>query len=104
MAKADKDLDFVSIDDSYLDDFNDFTKSSVTTQPQDNTAKDNKRAGAVSDSKDTDATIKDHVFDARAFLKTVPNQPGCYRMYDSKGQVIYVGKARDLKSVCLHTF
>lgn len=97
MAKADKDLDFVSIDDSYLDDFNDFTKSSVTTQPQDNTAKDNKRAGAVSDSKDTDATIKDHVFDARAFLKTVPNQPGCYRMYDSKGQVIYVGKARDLK-------
>lgn len=36
-------------------------------------------------------------FDAQAFLKTVTNQPGVYRMYDTSGTVIYVGKAKDLK-------
>ena len=37
------------------------------------------------------------VFDAPSFLKTVTSQPGVYRMYDSGGTVIYVGKAKDLK-------
>lgn len=37
------------------------------------------------------------LFDSKAFLKTVPNRPGCYRMYDLRNQVIYVGKAKDLK-------
>ena len=37
-------------------------------------------------------------FDYRDFLKTVPGLPGCYRMYNSKGEVIYVGKARNLKN------
>ena len=36
-------------------------------------------------------------FDAKAFLKTVSDQSGVYRMYDDKGEVIYVGKAKDLK-------
>lgn len=36
-------------------------------------------------------------FDAKAFLKTVPNRPGCYRMYNDRQVVIYVGKAKDLK-------
>ncbi|WP_160620629.1 excinuclease ABC subunit UvrC [Mixta intestinalis] len=36
-------------------------------------------------------------FDAKSFLKTVTSQPGVYRMYDSGGTVIYVGKAKDLK-------
>lgn len=36
------------------------------------------------------------VFDAKAFLKTVPHQPGVYRMYGVADQVIYVGKAKDL--------
>lgn len=36
-------------------------------------------------------------FDAKAFLKTVPNRPGCYRMYNDRDVVIYVGKAKDLK-------
>ncbi|UTM58524.1 excinuclease ABC subunit UvrC [Photobacterium sp. CCB-ST2H9] len=36
-------------------------------------------------------------FDAKSFLKTVTNQPGVYRMYDQAGEVIYVGKAKDLK-------
>ncbi|WP_445374566.1 excinuclease ABC subunit UvrC [Photorhabdus tasmaniensis] len=36
-------------------------------------------------------------FDSKTFLKTVTNQPGVYRMYDTSGTVIYVGKAKDLK-------
>ncbi|MDE1942054.1 MAG: excinuclease ABC subunit UvrC [Betaproteobacteria bacterium] len=36
-------------------------------------------------------------FDLAVFLKTLPNQPGVYRMKNAAGEVIYVGKARDLK-------
>ncbi|WP_036774611.1 excinuclease ABC subunit UvrC [Photorhabdus australis] len=36
-------------------------------------------------------------FDSKAFLKSVTSQPGVYRMYDTSGTVIYVGKAKDLK-------
>ncbi len=32
------------------------------------------------------------------YLKTLPNGPGVYRMLDSAGEVIYVGKARSLKA------
>ncbi|GHA17101.1 UvrABC system protein C [Devosia pacifica] len=34
----------------------------------------------------------------RTFVKTLPSAPGVYRMIDAKGDVIYVGKARSLKS------
>ena len=36
-------------------------------------------------------------FDAKAFLATVPQQPGVYRMLNQQDVVIYVGKAKDLK-------
>ncbi|CAM4201055.1 excinuclease ABC subunit UvrC [Vibrio agarivorans] len=36
-------------------------------------------------------------FDSSAFLKTVTSQPGVYRMYNQHSEVIYVGKAKDLK-------
>ncbi|MDE1236888.1 excinuclease ABC subunit UvrC [Vibrio aestuarianus] len=36
-------------------------------------------------------------FDSAAFLKTVTNQPGVYRMYNAEADIIYVGKAKDLK-------
>jgi excinuclease ABC subunit C len=37
------------------------------------------------------------IFDAKAFLATVPQQPGVYRMLNQQDSVIYVGKAKDLK-------
>ncbi|PKG97587.1 excinuclease ABC subunit C [Paraglaciecola sp. MB-3u-78] len=36
-------------------------------------------------------------FDHQAFLKNLTNQPGVYRMYNQKEEVIYVGKAKNLK-------
>ena len=36
-------------------------------------------------------------FDGEEFLRTLTNRPGVYRMFDRKGHVIYVGKARNLK-------
>ena len=36
-------------------------------------------------------------FDAIPFLRTLTNNPGVYRMLDDQGQVLYVGKARNLK-------
>ncbi len=36
-------------------------------------------------------------FDARAFLKTLTTRPGVYRMLDAEGEVLYVGKAKNLK-------
>ncbi len=37
-------------------------------------------------------------FDARAFVKRLPDRPGVYRMLDEAGKIVYVGKARSLKS------
>lgn len=36
-------------------------------------------------------------FDAQAFLRTLTQKPGVYRMLDAAGRIIYVGKARNLK-------
>ena len=36
-------------------------------------------------------------FDAQSFLKSLPLAPGVYRMFERRGQVIYVGKAKVLK-------
>lgn len=33
----------------------------------------------------------------RAFLRELPAMPGVYRMYDGEGNILYVGKARQLK-------
>jgi excinuclease ABC subunit C len=37
-------------------------------------------------------------FDSQDFLKTVPHKPGVYRMLGKEGQILYVGKAKDLKN------
>lgn len=37
------------------------------------------------------------VFDSAAFLSTATQRPGVYQMYDGAGQILYVGKAKNLK-------
>ncbi len=37
-------------------------------------------------------------FDAKTFLQQVTRQAGVYQMYDAEGKILYVGKAKNLKS------
>lgn len=37
-------------------------------------------------------------FDAKAFLKSLSTHPGVYRMYDEANQLLYIGKAKNLKN------
>jgi len=43
-------------------------------------------------------------FDREGFLNTLTQRPGVYRMLDVRGEVIYVGKAKNLKKGSLVTF
>ncbi len=49
----------------------------------------------------TDAVIESSIeasFDVKAFLKTLTQRPGIYRMLNDKGEIIYIGKAKNLKN------
>ena len=37
-------------------------------------------------------------FDAKIFVDSLPGRPGVYRMLDAHGEILYVGKARNLKN------
>jgi excinuclease ABC subunit C len=37
-------------------------------------------------------------FDPKEFVKTLPRRPGVYRMLSADGEILYVGKARNLRS------
>jgi excinuclease ABC subunit C len=43
-------------------------------------------------------TAAERVFDAKSFVDSLPARPGVYRMLDAQGEILYVGKARNLKS------
>jgi excinuclease ABC subunit C len=37
-------------------------------------------------------------FDSKSYVESLPARPGVYRMLDAEGEILYVGKARSLKS------
>ena len=46
----------------------------------------------------TDLSPGEARFDPKLFVDSLPGRPGVYRMLDIDGQILYVGKARNLKS------
>jgi len=38
------------------------------------------------------------LFDSTTFLKNLTSRPGIYKMFDAQGEIIYVGKAKNLKN------
>ncbi len=49
-------------------------------------------------SAENESSDNNPAFDSAAYLKNVTSKPGVYRMLDEKEQVIYVGKAKNLKN------
>ncbi|HUN25823.1 MAG TPA: excinuclease ABC subunit UvrC [Steroidobacteraceae bacterium] len=41
--------------------------------------------------------MKARTFDCREYVASLPRRPGVYRMYNVEGELLYVGKARNLK-------
>ncbi len=44
------------------------------------------------------AIITDQAFDFTGFLKSLTTRPGIYKMLDAHGEIIYIGKAKNLKN------
>src|ERR1700722_10945996 len=45
-----------------------------------------------------EAAVPERPFDAKSFVDSLPARPGVYRMLAGDGEILYVGKARNLKS------
>jgi excinuclease ABC subunit C len=43
-------------------------------------------------------SLNSHGFDSARFLASCTQQPGIYQMFDTAGQILYVGKAKNLKA------
>jgi excinuclease ABC subunit C len=44
------------------------------------------------------AVISENKFDIESFLKSLTTRPGVYKMLDAQGEIIYIGKAKNLKN------
>lgn len=42
--------------------------------------------------------LSENSFDVKAFLKTLTTRPGIYKMLNEQGEIIYIGKAKNLKN------
>lgn len=58
--------------------------------------KDSKKTSGKSAKKKSKALAPE--FDHKTFLSNLSSKPGVYQMLDAKGEVIYVGKARNLRN------
>ena len=56
---------------------------------------------SLSSNRDKEKTLPElatQQFDHQTFLKNLTSRPGIYQMHDSAGEVIYIGKAKNLKN------
>ena len=42
--------------------------------------------------------IPENAFDAKGFIKNLTTRPGIYKMLNEEGEIIYIGKAKNLKN------
>ncbi len=79
---------------------NDLSASGTATKATKSEAEATKAAkkNAVSKSTKKAATKSPAGFDHKTFLANLSSKPGVYQMLDSKGDVLYVGKARNLRN------
>jgi excinuclease ABC subunit C len=74
-------------------------KTTKDLSPDQNNQYDDYDANGVADvTGDAGGADSPAAFDARAFIRNLTSRPGVYRMFDAQGNVIYVGKARNLKN------
>ncbi|MCW8884871.1 MAG: excinuclease ABC subunit UvrC [Motiliproteus sp.] len=52
----------------------------------------------MSEQSESTQNTADRPFDSKAFLAQVTKRPGVYQMYSKSGDVLYVGKAKNLKN------
>jgi excinuclease ABC subunit C len=55
------------------------------------------QAAELSGNEDTPATEDTPVFDSKAFLLRLTPRPGVYQMQNATGELLYIGKAKNLK-------
>lgn len=51
----------------------------------------------MSETQDTSSPLDQGIKAIKTALKTAPSKPGVYRMLDKNGDILYVGKAKDIK-------
>jgi excinuclease ABC subunit C len=52
----------------------------------------------MSPGKNVSSELSENCFDREAFLKNLTTRPGIYKMLNEQGEIIYIGKAKNLKN------